>query len=336
MHMNCAVLTGTGRMAYVSAPRPTPGPSQLLVRVLATGICGSDLATFHGTHPYKTAPVVLGHELCGVVVRAAGEFAAGDLVCAAAYSHCGNCDACAQGRTNLCSGKRNLSHLGWEGSFAEYVVLDAGMTYRLPPGLDPVLGALVEPLSIGLHAVRLLGPGAGRALRIVGAGNIGLACLIAARQLGFGAITCSDLGPAKGERAIRLGADAYVDAGARAPHDGAGTEDAVVLASSHPGALQEALALSRPGGTVVVVSFFADAEPIMANLLVGRELTLIGSSLSRADDFDTVISWLAEGSVDPAPMVTHRLPLSGAAEAMRVMSRGGDVGKLILLPNEAA
>ncbi|MGC4979343.1 zinc-dependent alcohol dehydrogenase [Streptomyces sp. DT193] len=335
MPMNSAVLTEDGRIEYRSGPVPSADGEELLVRVLATGVCGSDLATYRGAHPYKTAPVVLGHELCGVVERAAGDFAVGDLVCAAAYTHCESCDRCAQGLTNLCRDKRNLCHLGWEGSFAEYVTLRPNMTFVLPSGLDPELGALVEPLSIGLHAIRLAGPALGRTMRIIGSGNIGLACLIAARRLGFTRITCTDVGQEKGERALALGADAYADVLAPAnPSASPSAEaDVVVVAAGHPDALDEAVGAVRAGGTVIVVSFFDGPVPLAANALVGREVTVIGSSLSTAADFRTVISWLAAAEIDPRPMVTHRFALADTAEAMSLMAEGKTTtGKIILTP----
>ncbi|MEU0397270.1 alcohol dehydrogenase catalytic domain-containing protein [Streptomyces sp. NPDC006208] len=333
--MVSAVLADYGRIETRRTPLPPVGEGELLVRVLATGICGSDLATYRGAHPYKTAPTVLGHELCGTVVRAAGPFAAGDLVCAAAYSHCGDCGMCAQGRTNLCTDKRNLCHLGWDGSFAQYVMLRPAMVHRLPAGTDPTLGALVEPLSIALHAVALAGPPLRRTLRIIGAGNIGLGCLIAARRLGFGHIVCSDLGPEKGRRAAALGADAYLDvladdAGPGLHGPGA---DVLVVASSHPGALDEAVQAVRPGGTVVVVSFFDQPPTVALNALVGKEVRVLGSSLSTAEDFRTVIGWLAEGTIDPLPMVTHRFDLSETGAAMALMAAGEPAtGKIIIIP----
>ncbi|AKJ10253.1 hypothetical protein ABB07_09560 [Streptomyces incarnatus] len=328
-------MTGEGRIETRRGPLPPVAEGELLVRVLATGICGSDLATYRGTHPYKSAPCVLGHELCGTVVTGAGGFAPGDLVCSAAYAHCDACERCAEGRTHLCTGKRNLCHLGWDGSFAEYVTLRTTMVHRLPAATDPVLGALVEPLSIAAHAVALAGPPGRRALRIIGAGNIGLGCLIAARRLGFGRIVCSDLGPEKGERALALGADAYLDvlAGETGPEPADPGADAVLVASGHPGAVDEAVRVVRPGGTVVVVSFFDRPPTVAVNALVGKEVRVIGSSLSTAGDFRRVIGWLTEGSVDPMPMVTHRFGLSEASVAMALMAAGEPAtGKIIIIP----
>lgn len=338
--------SGTMRAALLTAPRvldaeaeipvPVIGPGELLVRVLASGICGSDLAAYRGTHPYKKAPVVLGHELCGVVERigpdpgraAKTPFAVGDLVCSAAFSPCERCPPCRRGTAHLCGDRLNLSHRDWHGSFAEYVRLRPNMAHRLPAGTDPVVGALVEPLSIGLHAIRLAGHGAGRAVAVLGSGAIGLSCLTAARRRGFGTVVCVDAGPAKAGLAEALGADGYVDARTGSPspdrvaalvagRTASGPPDLVVVAAGYPGVLDQAVATVRPGGTVVVVSYFEAPVAVDLNAFVGREARVLFSSLSGPDDFREVISWLADKTVDPLPLVTHQFPLHRAEEAMR-------------------
>lgn len=357
--------TPTMRAGLLTAPRvldpharldvPEPGPGELLVRVLASGICGSDLAAWRGTHPYKVAPVVLGHEFCGEVTRVGseldaddGEFTAGDLVCSAAFSPCDTCAECRRGSPHLCTDRRNLSHEGWQGSFAQYVLLRRNMTHRLPPDTDPVAGALVEPLSIGLHAVRLAGAGAGRTVAVLGSGTIGLSCLLAARRVGFGAAVCVDAGPAKARLAEAAGATGYVDArtGSPSPAEvgelivrqlGGERPEVVFVSAGYPGVLDQAVAAVRPGGTVVVVSYFEGPVLTDLNALVGREARVLFSSLSVPDDFRRVISWLADGTLDPLPLVTHHFPLDDIEEAMSVLDRpAAATGKVMLRIGGAA
>ncbi|MFJ5045405.1 zinc-binding dehydrogenase [Streptomyces sp. NPDC088719] len=337
--MKAAVLTGCRTIAHQDTATPGHGPGELLVRVDATGICGSDLAAYRGTHPYKTAPAVLGHEFSGTVVAVGEEvtgFAAGDRVCSAAFSHCDACAECLSGAPHLCTRKLNLSHLDWTGSFAELVVLRPNMAHRLPPGLHPVAGALVEPLSIGLHAVRLVGEGAGRGVLVLGSGTIGLSCLIAARQLGHAAVVCVDIGPQKGGLARGLGADAYVDAHEGDPVPAAlealgGPADVVVIAAGYPGVTDQALRAVRPGGDIVIVSYFEDRHPVDLNALVGREVTVHGSALSTPRDFTEVIDRLAAGTLDVLPMVTHNFALADAGSALGLMDRADvPTGKIML------
>jgi 2-desacetyl-2-hydroxyethyl bacteriochlorophyllide A dehydrogenase len=337
--MSAAVLTDVRRIEHQRVTVPEPGPGELLVRVAASGICGSDLATYRGTHPYKKAPIILGHELTGTVVRVGPEvtaFGPGDAVCAAAFSPCDRCPACRRDDPHLCSDRSNLSHDDWQGSFAEYVILRQNATFRLPSGLTVEQGALVEPLSIGLHAVRLAGTPAQPGVALLGSGSIGMSCLIAARALGLGPVVCVDRGEAKGRIASRLGATAYVDAHredpVRAVPGRLGHEPYVtVVASGHPGVLRDACAVTRPGGTVVVVSYFERAQEIDLNPFVSRELTVRFSALSTPGDFGDVIGWLADGRIDPTPLITHRFPLSEADAAMRMLDgNGGQVGKVLL------
>ncbi|MEU4690076.1 alcohol dehydrogenase catalytic domain-containing protein [Actinoplanes sp. NPDC023714] len=337
--MSAAVLTRAGRIELREVEIPVPGPGELLVRVAASGICGSDLATYRGTHPYKKAPITLGHELAGTVVATGPGvtgLAAGDSVCAAAFSPCDSCAACRRAEPHLCSDRSNLSHDGWQGSFADYVILRQNMTFRLPPGLAAEKGALAEPLSIGLHAVRLAGTPAHPGVAVLGSGSIGMSCLIAARAAGLGPVVCVDRGEPKGRIATRLGAAGYVDAGREDPVSAiAGrlghAPFVTFVASGHPGVLRDACAVTRPGGTVVVVSYFERPQEIDLNPFVSRELTVRFSALSTPRDFADVIGWLADGTVDPAPLITHRFTLAEADAAMRALDgNGGQVGKVML------
>lgn len=333
-----AVLEEVGTIATRAITRPDLGPSDVLVRVLTTGICGSDLATYLGTHPYKTAPVVLGHEMCGIVEAVGAEVAdlrPGQRVCSAAFSPCDACAACRTGAVNLCRDRENLSHRGWHGSFAEHVVLRRNMAFVLPDHVHPEAGAMAEPLSIAWHAACLPGDLSGRTVAVLGSGSIGLSCALVARQRSARAVVCTDLGPGKAALVTRAGADEYVDAAGGAV-DGVlahlpGGADVTFVASGHPGVLDEACAVTRPGGDVVVVSYFAGPQTCAPNPMVSAELTVRFSALSTPSDFAAVISRLASGAIDPLPLITHRFPLARAAEAMRVLEAGtGGVGKVML------
>lgn len=337
---NTAVLTAVRTIEQRTLPDPRPAPDEVLVRVLATGICGSDLSAYRGTHPYKRAPAVLGHELCGTVLSAGDRVKhvrPGDLVCAAAYSSCGACPACRRGAPNLCSDRRNLSHLGWHGSFAQHVLLRSNMVFHLADHVDREAGAMAEPLSIALHAVRLgqqdkaLGN-----VSILGTGGIGLCCSLAARRRGAERIACIDLGPAKKQIAEAAGADVYIDAAETAAASGLASvwpsgADLTFVTSGHPGALDEACSMTRQGGRVVVVSYFDRPQLVSVNSFVASELTVLFSSLSIPRDFTEVTGWLAEGSVDPRLLITHRFDLSRVDDALRVMDAAtGTVGKVMI------
>jgi threonine dehydrogenase-like Zn-dependent dehydrogenase len=334
--MRACVLTAPGELQLRTQPIPRPGARDVLVRVLATGVCGSDLATYRGTHPYKTAPTVLGHELCGVIERIGADvrtLEVGDLVCAASYSPCDACPRCEAGAPHLCPRKRSLSYEGLDGAFAEYVSLAENMTFRLPVDLDPAIGALVEPLSIATHALKLLGERRAT-LAIVGTGGIGLCTLLAARALGFGKIACLDIDPRKGRLALEHGADAWIDA--QAPDGTARVQQAleadplaVALCSGHHGALDAAATLAGAGGAIVVVSYFPDPQPIDVNAIVARELTVVGSALATPTDVTEVIGWLGSERLDPAGIIGRRHPLEELPLAMTALDHGAP-GKTLI------
>ncbi len=337
--MEAIVLTAPGEIGPQRLPIPPIGPEEVLVRVFATGICGSDLAVYRGTHPYKEPPIVLGHELAGRVERVGDAVRAlrpGDRVCAASFSHCESCPACRSGRQHLCRDKATLCAAGWNGSFAEYVVLRQNMAFPLPDGVGWQAGALVEPLSIGLHAVRLAARAAGPRLAILGSGNIGLCCLIVARRLGL-SVVCTDVRPEAGETALELGAEAFVDSRREAPAEavaaafGGNRADAVIVAADYPGACDDAVAIAAPGGVAVLVSYFQGATSLPLNALVAGELSLTGSALSTPADIETVLAWLAAGEIEPRALIAHAPPLAAAAAAMELMDSGaGRRGKVVV------
>lgn len=325
-----AVLLAERRIENQQIQVPTPGPDELLVRVLATGICGSDLAAYRGTHPYKQPPVVLGHELCGEVVMAGSRAQAwlGQRVCSAAFSPCERCVSCTGGSTHLCRNRRNLGHGDWSGSFAEYVLLQRNMVFAVPDQVTSETGAMVEPLSIAHHAVQLTDVVA-RSVCIVGAGGIGLSCVLVARRLGATRVTCVDIGPDKAALASAVGADHYVDASL--PFNTPGElADVTVVATGHVTALDDARALTRPGGQVVVVSYFAARTSIDFNPWVATEMTVHFSALSTPTDFAAIIGWIADASLDPSPLITHRFGMDETKQALKVLDAGGNTGKIML------
>ncbi|WP_186356506.1 alcohol dehydrogenase catalytic domain-containing protein [Streptomonospora sp. PA3] len=336
--MKAMVLRRTGLLREEEIAVPAPEGGQLLVRVAATGICGSDLAAFNGSHPYKRPPMVPGHEMCGTVVQVGTEvsgFAVGDLVCSAAYSHCGKCGYCLEGTVNRCTGRRNIGDRGWPGTFGEYAVLEQNMAFVLPPGTAPAVGALVEPLATAVHAVSLLPTRRPRSLLVVGSGTIGLGCVLAARGRGIEEIACVDRGPGKAALATGLGADYYIDAESEplaAAVDArlGGPADAAIVAAGYERAVADAVGSTARGGTAVVVSYFAGPAVLDANDLVAREISLAGSALATPADFEAVIAGIAAGSLDPAPIVTHILPLSEAQRGMELLASDRTTGKVML------
>jgi threonine dehydrogenase-like Zn-dependent dehydrogenase len=338
MKTEAAMLSDVGRIRMVSLQLPPLRPKDILVEVEMTGLCGSDMAVYLGKHAFKKPPIVLGHEFSGIV-RQVGEAVTavrtGERVCAASFTHCGNCDGCRRGNTHLCRSKRVICTGDWHGSFASHVNVTENMVTALPRGVDPERGVLVEPLSIGLHAMRLPAAITGKSVAIIGAGSIGLACLLAAKKLGAGRVVCVDKGDFKRGIAARLGADGYVDARSEDVVGGTrgalGEEaDVAVLACSYDDIFAHAKMLTKPGGDVVAVSYFDSNVRLNLNDFLRSEITVRFSYCSTPGDFLEVIDWLSLEGFDPTPIVTHRVSLSQADRALRLKKENPEqVGKMI-------
>jgi L-iditol 2-dehydrogenase len=341
--MRAAYLEAPYELRVVEMDTPALRPRDLLVRVRATGVCGSDLHTYRGLHPFRFPPAVLGHEVAGDVVAVGPEasgFAVGDRVAVEPVEACGLCKPCAAGHAHLCLEKRMPGVRGWLGSFAEYFVVPARCAYPLPAGLSDIEGSMVEPLAVGHHAI--CRPGldlAGRSVVIVGGGTIGLSVLACAKLHGAEPVIMVEPQAFHRSVAVRLGAfdaldPAGLDAVARIHDLVPGGADLAVETAGAPETIDTATRTAARRGAVVVVSLFEKPPSFAAaNALVTGEVALFGSSVYTREDYTAVIGALAARQLDPGPMVTHRLPLAEAPRALALVdARPEPCIKVILEP----
>ena len=207
--MRAAVLKDNYRIVLEDVKEPSPGPGEVKIQVRVTGICGSEVHAFKGTHPYRKPPVILGHELAGDIVEVGSDvegLKVGDRVTVEPQIGCERCYMCRRGLNNLCESKIVLGTQEWPGSFAEYIIAPAKVVYRLPDGLSYEEGVMVEPLAVGVHAVRWSEMGLGDSVLVLGAGTIGLVTIMAARQAGARRIFATDVLDFNLAKAKELGA----------------------------------------------------------------------------------------------------------------------------------
>ena len=325
--MKAAVLLPEGGLEIEDRPAPSPAPEEILIAPRYVGICGSDL------HYYKDGRIgdwrilhrhVLGHEFAGVVAglgSGVDNVEVGDRVAIEPIIPCGNCDACDRGLYNVCPHIRFTGSPHTDGALQELVTVRAGSAHRLPPGMSLGLGALVEPTSIAVHAVRRSGLREGDSVMIVGAGPIGLLILAVARAYGAGSVYCTDLNRGRLALGDRLGATGTIDvSGLDAADilertDPAGF-DISFEAVGTPGTLETAMRLVRPGGKVVAVGVhIAERIPFNIMLAQSKESTVIPVYLGR-DAFPEAVDLLASGKIDGDLLISHRFPLARTAEAM--------------------
>jgi len=327
----------------VSDPRVLE-PDDAIVAVSATAICGADLFPFHGLTPGFEAGTVLGHEFAGEVVevgRGVQRVRPGQRVVNASMISDGTCPSCRAGRVTQCKGRSLFGYSGvyprLDGGQADLVrVPQADRALRVLPDevSDEAAVFLADVLPTGFASVVRGGVSAGDTVVVVGCGPVGLVALLLSASLA-GRLIAVDAVPARRELAGRLGAEAIAPEAVAAvvaeATDGLGA-DVVIEAAGSPGGLDASLRLARGRGMVSVVgAHFEPDYPLDNALMFERELTVRFSIGDPTADGDVLLARLASGEVDPTPIVTHRLPLSDAAEAYRLFD-SREATKVVLSP----
>ncbi len=343
--MQAAVLAGRRRVEVRSVPHPgAPGRGQALVRVTACGICRSDLHYWEsgriGNQVIRRWPQLLGHEPAGrIVALGAGTkgVRVGDRVAIEPALPCGRCAMCRVGRGNLCPRVDFLGMPGQPGAFAQFLVRPVSSLFRIPPAVSDAEAAGLEPLTIGVHAVRLLGVRRVPAAAVIGAGPIGLCVLAALRAMKRTRVIAGDLVPARLRAARRMGAARVIRVSAARPMaDQAaafGKPAVAVEAGGTVASLELAIHAVAPGGLVLVIGIM-DGATVPVNLHAARrkELTLINVRRSNGEVREA-LRLVHSGEVDLRPMLTHTGGLADAARLFRqVHLRAAGAIKAVIVP----
>ncbi len=334
--MQAARLRSAGQMSAEEVERPRAGPGEVIVRVEAAGICGSDRHMFRGEYP-TALPVTLGHEFCGIVEELGeGVFMLrpGDRVTADPNIACGHCAACRQGRVNLCA---NLEAIGVtrDGGFAEYVRVPQGQAIVLPRDLDPVLGAFSEPLACCLHGLDVAQIKPGDSVAVLGGGVIGLIMVQLARLAGARTVVLSTRQAPRRLLAERLGATHTVD-----PTEGDAVEairaisgggvDVALECAGVPETFAQSLAAARKGGAAVLFGVMAQGRQVAVepfDLLV-REIRLEAAYLNP-HTHGRAATMIASGQLDLLPLVSRTVGIESVPDELAGDPRQGDVKVMV-------
>lgn len=330
--MRAAAWMAPETLALVEREVPTASAGQAVVEVAACGICGSDLHSFR--HGLAVSPGrVMGHEFCGTVIQAPGVdgIAVGDRVAVRPLIPCGSCDHCLAGKVQLCEGAHSDDiGYGSPGAFAERVLVPSAVVGRtlfvLPAEVSDAAGALVEPLAVALHAVRLAAVAPGDIVLVMGAGTIGLGVTRLLKLGGAGTVVVAEISARRRQQALALGADRVVDplaedvtgimrsiTGPGAYGLGART-DVVFECAGAQAAVATALKSVRQGGTIVLSGIFGAEVGVRLDRVVEKELRIQGT-VAYADEFPAVIEHLVSGALRADAFVSHTYPLERIAEA---------------------
>ena len=332
---------GVGHVELRRVPEPEPGPGEVLIAVQAAGICGTDLHIWHDEFPTRP-PVVMGHEVAGEVVGVGAQVTRvrpGNVVTSETYFHlCGACRFCRAGRPNLCPERRSIGS-AVDGGFAELLVVPERNVRALPPGLDPVAGALTEPLACVVHgALELPKLSPGDVAVVAGPGAIGLLTLQVAKAAGAAVVV---LGTSADERRLELardlGADDALDIGQTEPRPvvdaltGGLGADVVYECSGAGASASGLLGLVRRGGQYAQIGLFGKPVSWDLDQVCYKELTVTGSNASVPSAWDTALRLLGTGQVRSRELVSDVYPLEGWHDAFTRFERREGV-KLVLAP----
>ncbi len=341
--MRAVIIDAPGNVRVGSLPDPTPKPDELVVRVGACGICGTDLHIVDGDSPLVCYPVVPGHEFAGEVVAVGRNVSQGNgtrdmkmtvgtRVAVEPNLYCGHCEFCRTGRENLCL---NYAAIGVtvDGACAEYVTVPAAKAYILPEHLSFREAALIEPISCAVHAMHRLNPRPGDTFLIVGAGTMGLILVQLALRSGASKVAVVDLNTQRLQRAKKLGVDFIQTDINKLLEDEPLGFDCVIDVTGVASAIEGAFAAAKRGGKLMVFGVAPSTARISLSpfRIYNDEITVLGS-MAVLYSFGPAINLLSSGAIDTAMMLTTALPLEDFPNALSMVRRGEGV-KTQILPN---
>ena len=344
--MKALLLTEYKHLEVTEMPEPEIGDNDLLVEVRACGICGSDIHGYDGSSGRRIPPLVMGHEAAGIVAKVGAgvsQFDIGDRVTFDSTVSCGRCANCRRGQINLCDNRRVLGVSCGEyrhhGAFAQYVAVPENITYKIPDRLPFEHAAMIEAVSIAVHAANRPPVRLGDTAVVVGSGMIGLLTIQAIRLAGCANVIAVDLEDHKLEIARSLGADVTLNARSvdvvqevlRAT-DGRGADVALEVVGATQ-TIQTAIECTRKGGAITLVGNLAPTVEVPLQAIVTRELTLFGSCASNGE-YPACIDLLVRGDIQVEPLITGRASLDEGPECFARLY-GGEPGamKVIIQPN---
>jgi len=343
--MKALILQEYKKLEIAEMPDPRPGPDEVLVRVKACGICGSDVHGYDGHTGRRIPPLVMGHEASGIVESVGGSvrnFRPGDRVTFDSTVYCGSCWYCRRGDVNLCDNRNVLGvscgDYRRHGAFAEFVSVPERIVYRLPESMAFEQAALIEATSIAFHAVNITPKKLGDCVVVVGAGMIGQLVIQTMRSTGCGKLIAIDVVDSKLKTASAFGADLVLNASsanvnARILEETQGRgADIAFEAVGADAPFSTAVSSLRKGGILTLIGNLSPKVEMPLQQIVTRQLTLLGSCASSGE-YPACIDLIARGTVDVRPFISACAPLAeGPAWFERLYRQEPGLMKVILTP----
>lgn len=356
--MKAVVLRKTEDLAVMDVPMPQIAPDQALVRVTHCGICGSDIRYLHGDNPWAKQTlgekhenpenIILGHEVTGIVEQV-GEKCdpalLGRRVAVLAFGTCEQCEYCRRGEEHLCPNTQHLGHgAGWGeseyfyGGMAEYVPVFGRWLFALPDNVTNEEGAILDPLGVAVHGVKLTEAACGDSLLIIGAGAVGALAVTVAKRQGARNVIVVEISDSSLDIARAMRADVTINAldgeVSKAIRDVAGEAGVRAILDTIGAPLQEYLPLLARGGRFVTMTVTSDPQHFSTLMLAG-ERSIMSSCNFQYPDYDKALTLLEQREIDATRIITHRFSLDDALEAFRVAEDKQHTGAVkVMLVNE--
>ncbi len=344
--MKAMLLTEYKQLELTDMPEPDVAENSVLVRVRACGICGSDIHGYDGSTGRRIPPLVMGHEAAGIVERvgtSVTRFRPGMRVTFDSMISCGKCSFCQRGQFNLCDHRRVLGvscgDYRQHGAFAELVAVPEHIVFEVPDDLSLEYAAMVEPVSVAVHAVNITPIKLGDTAVVVGAGMIGTLVIQALRRAGCPRVIAIDKDASRLKLSAELGADVTLHVGsvdvveAVKQLTGGRGADVVLEVVGASETVKTAILCCRKGGTVTLVGNLAPHIELPLQSVVTREIRLQGSCAS-AGEYPACLALMARGDILVEPLITARIPLSdGPAWFSRLYKGEPGLMKVLVMPN---
>jgi len=344
--MKALLMEEYKKLSFTDVPDPRiSAADDILVRVRAAAICGSDVHGFDGSTGRRRPPIVMGHEAAGEVAAVGSgvsKVRVGDRVTLDSTIYCGECFYCGNGRANLCDDRRvigvSCEEYRRDGAFAEYIAVPQRICHRVPDGLGWEDAAMVEPAAVAAHALRITSVELNETVAVVGAGLIGLLLIDVLRASASGEIVALDTDPSRREAALARGASAAFD-----PADGDLVKklhertsgrgvDRTFEAVGATSSIRTAISVTRKGGSVTLIGNISPTAEIPLQSVVSRQISLLGSCASSGE-YPLVLDLMGRGKIDARPLISKIAPLGeGQIWFDRLYAREGNLLKVILVP----
>jgi len=316
-------LTSPKTITKNDVPAPVAEPNQVVIKIVRSGICGSDIHAYYDKHPFISLPIVTGHEFSGEISEIGSKvtgFSKGDRVTVMPQVYCGECLNCRAGRYNICY---SLQVIGCQttGASQELLAVDSKLVLKLPDEISYDQGAMLEPVSVGIHACRRAGSVADKKVVVQGAGTIGNLAAQAAKALGASSVLITDMSESRLELAKKCGIDHTVNITKKELSDeilnvwGEDGADVIIECVGLQSAIDQAINIARKGSDIVVAGVYGDFTTVNMGLVQDKELNLIGTLMYIKEDWMDAIKFVLDKKIKLEPLMSARFPLHELADA---------------------